>query len=180
MEPSNAITIHGQSSETESVDKVQSNSVITNAASSQVGETARPFSNKATYAADVRAQIIKSQARKPRKTICSEKHNEHNRLQKEAAANRNKAWQDANKDKTKYCYVCKKTKSKAEFNRVRGRSGPSDRGGASGRCVACTNSPAYPAAYRELCKERGWMEPQPHERGFMHSTVFEKVNENVP
>ena len=80
---------------------------------------------------------------------CSDKHNAHNRQQKEAAAAKLKQWQDAHKMKTKRCYVCKETKSLSEFYRVRTH--------ASGRCVACKNSPGYQEAYKKHCEERPWL-----------------------
>ena len=80
---------------------------------------------------------------------CSDKHNAHNRLQKEAAANKLKQWQDAHSMKTKRCYVCGETKSMSEFYRIRTF--------ASGRCVACKNSPRYRAAYKKHCKTHPWL-----------------------
>jgi hypothetical protein len=72
------------------------------------------------------------------RTLKRRKQNAHNRCEKEAAEEKLKQWQDANKMKTKYCHVCKTTKSMSKFYRVRSRGHDC----ASGRCVACKNFPA--------------------------------------
>ena len=135
--------------------KPPANSGISNASSSTVGQSTSTASHIAASAANYPPT---KKARKP--YVCSEKHDAHNRRQKEEAANRLKAWQDASKKKTKYCYVCKQEKSIYEFTRK------------CHRCIACKNSPEYPAAYKRLCHERWWQEHGQDEHGFRHPSVY--------
>ena len=94
--------------------------------------------------------IINRQPPKGRKPYtCSDKHNAHIRRHKGAAAAKLKQWQDAHNMKKKRCYVCGETKSLSEFYLVGTH--------ASGRCVACKNSPGYPEAHKKHCKEHRWL-----------------------
>ena len=140
--------------------KPPANSAISNASSNTFGQSTSKSSHLAASAA---IHPPPKKARKP--YVRSEKHDAHNRHQKEEAAKRLKAWQDGRKKRTKYCYVCKQDKSIYEFTRK------------CHRCIACKNSPEYPAAYKRLCHDRWWKEPQPDEHSFRHSSVFANVPE---
>jgi hypothetical protein len=128
-----------------------------NASSSMVVEHTSTSSHTAGSATNSRPP------KKPRKPYtCSEKHNAHNRRQKEEGAQK---WRDNRKHKTKCCYVCKQVKPTSEFTRK------------YQRCIACTDSPEYPAAYAKLCEARGWKLPQWQKSGFVPSSGFAKVPE---